>query len=189
VRVGHPVAPDAVIEAAGIRLRWPRPCASARYSGRYIAWGDIRDADPSAGALAPELRLRDGRTVFFPARMREDLRQALERAGVPVVERPHVWPSLLEPFLDSDYGQVREPVERQLAAWGLERDEVRRIRRRVLLPMALLGFFTSEWIALDQVDLLCARFFVHLPPQVATWPSYRRFRSWTDEIADRPVHR
>jgi hypothetical protein len=96
VRVGHPVVPDAVIEATGVRLRWPYPCAAATYSGSRIPWADIRDADPSIGALAPELRLRDGRTAFLPARVRDEPAEALDWAGVPPLQRPPVWPNLLE---------------------------------------------------------------------------------------------
>ena len=187
MRVGHPVAPDAIIEATGVRLRWPYPCAAARYSGSRIPWADIRDADPSIGALAPELRLRDGRTIFLPARIRDELARALDRAGVPLLRRPPVWPRLLEPFLDTDYRLEREAVERQLAGWGFPRSEVRRIRRRVFVPMVVLLGLTWEWIVFDQTDLLVARFLVHAPPQVATWSSYRRFRRWTDAIADRPA--
>ena len=187
MRVGHPVAPDAVIEAAGLRLRWPYPCAAARYSGSRIPWGDIRDADLSIGALAPEVRLQDGRAIFLPARVRDELAEALDRAGVPLLQRPPVWPNLLEPFLDTDYSLVRQAVERQLARWGFPRAEVRRIRRRVFVPMTVLLWMTWEWTAFDQIDLLVARFLVHVPPQVATWSSYRRFRRWTDEIADRPT--
>jgi hypothetical protein len=156
VRVGHPVAPDAVIDAAGVQLRWPYPCAAARYSGSRIAWGDIRNADPSIGALAPEVRLRDGRTIFLPARVRDELREALDRPGVPLLQRPLVWPNLLEPFLDTDDRSSQARVERQLAGWGFHRAEVRRIRRRVVVPMALLLWLTWEWIAFDQIDLLVA---------------------------------
>jgi hypothetical protein len=125
--------------------------------------------------------------VFLPTRIRDELGQAPRRADVPLLQRPPVWPNLLEPFLDSDYDKVRQPVERQLVTWGFDRAEVRRIRRRVLVPMALWGWLTWEWSDFDQVDLLAAWFLVHVPPQVASWSSYRRFRRWTDEIADRPT--
>jgi hypothetical protein len=42
------------------------------------------------GALAPELRLPDGRTVFLSARIREELAETLDRAGVPLRQRPPV---------------------------------------------------------------------------------------------------
>jgi hypothetical protein len=76
-------------------------------------------------------------------------------------------------------------VERQLAAWGFPRAEVWRIRRRAFVPMTALLGLIWEWVAFDQVDLLVSRFLF----QVATWSSYRRFRRWTDAIADRPTCR
>ncbi|HEX5541715.1 MAG TPA: hypothetical protein VFX60_09145 [Micromonospora sp.] len=175
-----PFADKVRIDAGGVRLAWHRECPESRYCGRNIPWSRVWDADP--GESPPQLRLVDGRTVFISAEYREELATAVSDAGVPVVERYDVWGDLLQPFLDTDYDIWREECEQRLRSWGFSDQETRRIRQRVRKRMLALTLATWEWISYGQSDLLLAT--CPTPD-----PSYRRFRAWTDVVADRPYKR
>ena len=183
MRAGPIFPPEVFFEADGLRLSWRRRTAAARYAGDFLAWSDMRDADPSAAP--PEIRLAAGRTVFISAELRDQLTDALWAASVPIVRRPGVWGHLLDPFLDTDYSIVRERFEGDLRRWGFDEAETRRIRRRVRVRMHAMTLLTWEWAGYGQSDLLLARF--RLPPRWTPWWRYRRFREWTDVIADRPT--
>jgi hypothetical protein len=170
--------------AAGLRLTWRLHLSERSYVGTFIAWSQVRDGDPEAAP--PQLRLHDGRTVFVSAAYREPLRAALDQHSVPICRRPDVWGHLLEPFLDTDYNIVRSRTEQDLRSWGLTEDEIDSIRRRVRRGMLLLSMLTWEWQYFGQADVISAcphwwRMTSWLP-----WARYRRFRRWSDTIADRP---
>jgi hypothetical protein len=185
MRAGSIVPAGVAFEATGLRLRWRRRCAAARYAGAFLPWSAIRDADPTAAP--PEIRLTTGRTVFITAQLRDELTDALSTAAVSIVRRPDVWGHLLEPYLDTDYDIVKERFESDLLRWGFTEAETRRIRRRVRIRMLALTLLTWEWAYYGQSDLLMARF--GLPPRWTPWWRYRHFREWTDVIADRPTER
>jgi hypothetical protein len=166
----------------GMRLFWPRRCAAARYCGSVVSWSQVRDGDPDE--YPPQVRLRDGRTVFVPGRLRDELKDAMDGAGVRVVRRPDPWADLLEPYLDTDYEAVRAGCEGHLRSAGFSDAEIAGIRRRVRWRMSALTAFTWEWLGYGQYDLLEATaLFVRWMP----WRRYRRFRAWTDSVADRPT--
>jgi len=166
----------------GLRLSWRRPCAEARYCGSIIDWIRVRDADPDA--YPPQLRLCDGRTVFVSRLQHEQFAGAVADANIAVVRRPDVWADLLEPFLDTDYAVTRDHCEQHLGSLGFTDGEVVGIRRRVRWRMSALTALTWEWGWYGQGDLLLATaLFIRRMP----WSRYRRFRAWTDAIADRPT--
>jgi hypothetical protein len=183
--VVFPVPDRVEFGAVGLRLCWRLQLAERGYVGNFIAWSQVRDGDPHAAP--PQLRLRDGRTVFVSATYRESLLTALDEAAVSICRRPDVWGHLLEPFLDTDYGIVRERVEEDLRSWGLADLEVESIRRRVRPRMRSLTALTWEWQYYGQADVISAcprrwRITSWLP-----WSKYCRFRRWSDTIADRPA--
>lgn len=182
MRIGHPVADEVGVGPGGVRLQWRRSCAEARYCGSRITWSQVRDAEPDA--FPPQLRLRDGRTVFVSRTQHEELAAGLAAAKVAVVRRPDVWSSLLEPFLDTDYEVHRLSCEASLRSFGFTDAEIARIRRRARRRMQALTALTWEWGSYGQYDLLEATaVFIRWMP----WPRYRSFRAWTDAIADRPT--
>jgi len=184
VRIGNPVADRVGLGPDGVRLWWRRPCAEARYCGLVIGWSQVRDADP--GGYPPQLRLRDGRTVFVSRLQHEQFAGAVAAANVAVVRRPEVWADLLEPFLDTDYALMRSRCEQRLRSLDLADTEVAGIRRRIRGRMSALTALTWEWGGYGQYDLLLATaLFIRGMP----WSRYRRFRAWTDAVADRPTGR
>ena len=180
-----PVPDHLTSEAAGLRLSWRLQWAERSYVGSFIAWAQIRDGDPDA--TPPQLRLRDGRTVFISAVDREALRSALDMAAIPVRRRPDVWSDLLEPFLDTDYGVMRATVEKRLLASGLDRLEVQAIRQQVQSRMRALTALTFEWEYFGQADLISTYPRRRLFLSWRSRASYQRFRRWSDAIADRPT--
>ncbi|WP_148088113.1 hypothetical protein [Couchioplanes caeruleus] len=161
----------------GITLRWPLGSAEERYSGTWIAWSAVRDADPDM--FPPELRLTDGRTVFISRERQAELAVALTAAQVPVRKRGDVWSNLLEPFLDIDYDEVtRAGCESKLHAWGFDDQEIKQIRDRVWDWMTALTLATSEWGNYGHHDVLLAA--GNLPAE-----RYLAFRAWADTIAAR----
>jgi hypothetical protein len=183
VIVGSQFPTHVAFEPDGLRLRWKRWRGEAKYIGSFVPWSLVRDADP--GWAPPQLRLRDGRTLFIPATRKDELARALEAAGVSTVRRPDVWGHLLEPFVDTDYDIMKERWESDLRQWGLSGREVRAIRRRFSRRMLALTFLTWEWGGYGQDDLLLAWAWFRPTPCVASWWGYRRLRRWTDMIADR----
>jgi hypothetical protein len=186
--IGNMIPPRADIEDSGIRLPWRSDTCAARYTGSFVAWRDIRDADPEALGH-PQLRLRDGRTVFLPANasqpdIRGQLAQALHEKAVPIVERSDAWGSLLDPFLDRRSPTDDAAAEAHLERLGFEPDEVIRIRRRVRASMHLWTLVSWTWDAYGQTDVIAAWGLWRLG--IARWNAYHRFRHWTDVIADRP---
>ncbi|WP_086828465.1 hypothetical protein [Allokutzneria sp. NRRL B-24872] len=180
-----PVSGPVRFEPDGMRLQWRTGCAEASYVGDFVAWSDIRDADPSA--TPPELRLQGGRTVFLAAEQSEELAERLWAAGVTLVHRPDVWGHLLEPFLDRDYDEVKERIEGELRYWGFTEAEVDLFRERVRWRMLLFTRFGGEWTTYGQADLVLAWFLLRVPPMFVSAGDYRRFRRLNDEIADRPT--
>ncbi|HEY3009346.1 MAG TPA: hypothetical protein VGJ63_14940 [Micromonosporaceae bacterium] len=164
----------------GLRLTWLRPCAEARYCGSAVSWSQVRDGDPDR--CPPQLRLLDGGTLFVARGRYEELAAAMAEAGVAVVRRPDVWADLLEPFVDTDYGVFRATCEERLRSVGFTDAEVAGIRRRVRWRMYALTALTWEWGGYGQCDLLLA---TSLFVRRMRWPRYRRFRSWTDAVAER----
>ncbi|BCJ48181.1 hypothetical protein GCM10010168_25410 [Actinoplanes ianthinogenes] len=161
------------IGADGVTLGWPRFSPEARYSGRFIPWSRVRDADPEA--FPPELRLVGGRTVFLG----REHATALAAAPVTVRKRVDVWGALLEPFVDTEYDDETHAVcARRLHSCGFSDAEIRRIRRRVRRRMTALTLLTWEWGGYGHSDVLVAS---GLAPGFA----YRRFRRWADAIAAR----
>jgi hypothetical protein len=177
------ICPGAEFVPDGIRLHWDGQPHEHSYLGDRVRWAEVRDADPAA--RPPELRLHDGRTLFITAQQERDVAAAVDAAGVPVVHRPPIWSWLLEPFLDTDYGICRERVEQRLREAGFAAEEVHRIRRRVRLRMLALTALTWEWALYGQTDLLDAWLLFRVPRGPLSDRSYRRFRRWTDRIADR----
>lgn len=182
VRIGHSMLDQVSFGRDGVRLVWRRRCAEARYCGSVIPWYQVRDGDPDD--YVPQVRLRDGRTVFVPSRQREELRTAMDGAGVRVVRRRDPWAELLEPFLDIDYEAVRADCEEHLRSAGFSDAEIAGVRRRVRWRMSALTALSWEWVGYGQYDLLeaTASFIRWMP-----WRRYRYFRAWTDGIADRPT--
>jgi len=171
------IVDSAEFTAAGIVPAWSRRSAEHTYLGRMISWESVRDADPNESP--PELRLKDGRTVFVSAMLRDDLVQALEVAGIDQVRRPPIWDLLLEPFLDTEIS--RETNQAALADLGFTRREVRHIRRRLMFRMIAMTVLTWEWEHYGQADAIDAYTSFRFMPRFR----YRRFRAWTDEIAER----
>jgi hypothetical protein len=179
MRIEWPSPASVRFDREGVHLRWPEPGAEARYCGTQIPWPAVRDV---GGA---ELRLRDRRTVLLGFQQAPALLAAATEAGVPHVTRAPVWSWLLEPFLDNDYSAGRDEVERDLHRHGFTGREIRRIRWRVGARMTAYNLVVWEWADLDQRDLLNAWRLVRPTPRHAPWWSYRRFRRWTDRVADR----
>lgn len=61
----------------------------------------IRDVDPAS--CLPEIRTDDGEMVFVSKADESQLAEFADRNGIPVVQRPDVWPRHLEPFLDAKW--------------------------------------------------------------------------------------
>lgn len=172
-----PYADEVRISARGVTLVWPRYSPEVRYSGRFVPWSTVRDADPDP--YPPQLRLIDDRTIFVSRDHRAELADGLSRAGVPVRKRPDVWVDLLEPFLDTEYGQAsRARCEGRLRSHGFTDREIHDIRRRVRTRMLAMTMLTWEWCGYSHVDVLRATSYV---------PGFRylRFRKWADTIAAR----
>jgi hypothetical protein len=184
VRGGAPVPSDVQIEPGGLRLRWPPLDAEGAYIGTWVAWSEMRDADPFA--TPPEVRLLDGRTLFVPVEWRDRLIRRLWEVGVPLAHRPEVWVHLLEPFFDTDDGALRERYDAELRAWGFDDDEVAGIRASVRRPMEQIVRPAPGWSWYGHVDLITAWSDDRLPPRWLRRADYVTFRRWTDELADRP---
>jgi hypothetical protein len=183
--MSDPIAIAVTAQPSGLCLHWARWSPERMYVGTFVRWRDVRDADPAMNP--PELRLRDGRTVFVSAVYRVELARALAEAGVAIGPRRDAWGHLLAPFLDADYALTREQVEQDLRAWGFVDHEVDQIRRRLRRRMSVLTAQTWEWQHYGQADAVLAWMNSRIPLRKAlAWFTYRRFRRWTDLIADRP---
>ncbi|MBB4742507.1 hypothetical protein BJY16_005966 [Actinoplanes octamycinicus] len=168
-----PFAEAVRIGADGVTLAWPRFSPEVRYSGRFIPWSRVRDMDPEA--FPPELRLRNGRTVFLARAHAADL----AAAPVKVRKRVDVWGALLEPFLDTEYGAETDAIcAHRLHSCGFSDREIQRIRRRVRRRMTTMTLLTWEWGGYGHSDVLLAT-------SRAPGFAYRRFRRWADAIAAR----
>lgn len=176
-----PIPESVLFTTDGITFTWKAGTPEAGYIGPRLNWSEIRDA--SLNAAPPELRLHDGRTCFIPAPQRDDLRLALEAAGVPVTMRFDVWGLLLTRFLDSDWGPERKRRD-VLAVHGIAGSEARRIQVRFGPRMIALAALTSEWGHFGMADLIEAHATFRRRPLSAD--AYQRFRRWADEVADRP---
>jgi hypothetical protein len=156
------------------------PYAVARvYPHGTVAVADIRDVDPDAAP--PEVRLRSGETLFVSARQRDDLRAFCEVHAIAVRRRPDVWADLLEPFLDTELTAADdERTASRLAAVGLGREEVARIRAEVGDAMVAYNFGSMlwEWVHLGLFDVLEAHAH-RLPPD-----DFTQFYSWAMGVAD-----
>jgi len=163
--------------STGIVPNWPKRSLERDYLGSTILWDSVRDVDTSEAP--PEVRLKDGRTAFLSAVLRDQLADAATVAGINQVQRPPVWYLLLEPFLDTE--TPRAANRAALNQLGFNKTEVRRIRSRLLTRMIALTVWTLEWEHYGQADAIDAYASRRWMPGIR----YRRFRAWTDAIAER----
>lgn len=180
---GSPYPRDVRVDAEGIHLTWFRLAAERSYVGTFIPWSDVDSV--RAAPFAPDVRLRDGRRVMLPHGARDSVDAAAPGAEVPLVDWPDTWGHLLEPFVDTDYDIVRDRFESELRGWGFSAREIRSIRRRLSVRMTLLTILTWEWGGYHQSDVISTWGMFRVPPLVVSRWWYRRFRRWTDDIANR----
>lgn len=113
------------------------------YSSGQLAYSSIRDVDPDAHPL--EIRTHQGETLFIATTQRDQFRDAVLRAGLPIVKRVDVWRNLLEPFLLAEY-----PAEKQrrstatLQSVGFSAAEINEFRRSLGSIMAAFNSRAQE---------------------------------------------
>ena len=145
----------ATFDAHGIAFaKYPFPPASIYPHGR-VAYSAIRDVDPDAAP--PEVRTKDGETLFISAEQSAEFRDAIGNAELAVVRRVDVWDLLLEPFLDTEL--TAEEEERTMATLerlGVSRAEVSQIRQSVKNPVLAYNALLWDWAHLGLYDVLTA---------------------------------
>ena len=145
----------ATFDADGIVFaECPFPPASVFPDGR-LAYSEIRDVDPDAAP--PEIRTRNGETLFISAEQTAEFRDAIADTGLVVARRIDTWELLLEPFLDTEFTiEQQEQTLATLERIEIPRDEVARIRRSVGDSMLAYNFLLWDWVHLGLFDLLTA---------------------------------
>jgi hypothetical protein len=106
----------------------------------------------------PTLRI-GGELVFVSAEYKIGLQEFALRNGLKIVERPHLWEWILEPFLDTEYTpEETQRLEALLTDHGLSPESVHALRTEVESQMLKYNFDTMlwEWVLLDLCDVLRA---------------------------------
>ncbi len=179
--LAFPIAKARVTEA-GLEAFWePSQLAEATYIGQQVPWSDVMELD--SRSAPPEVRLRDGRTLFVAPEHREALAAAAGSLGISDVARPDVWAAILEPYLDT--ATNRRANRRDLSRLGVPRWVVRRARRRLRVPMMRLTLLTWEWERYGHADAVTAFATFGDPDRQAQ----ANFRRWTDSVAARKYSR
>ena len=142
---------DVRFEEEGIRFTdYPYPPASV-YPSRFVRYGSIREVLPSFAP--PEIRTKDGEVLFVSATMKDKLLAAAKRNNLPVVSRVDTWHSILEPFLDAEWDDIK--ALEQLEANGVDLAECREIRKSLRKAMHAYNILSGicDWCHLG---LSCA---------------------------------
>lgn len=130
------------------------PGASVHPAGMITA-RQIRDVDWKTPP--PELRTRDGETLFITAEQRTELRGFCHRNHVAHRRRYDVWGDLLEPYLDTWFDPPHEAATRaRLIDAGFPDMEVAAIRAKVGPAMRSYNSLVWDWCHLGLCDLLDA---------------------------------
>ena len=133
---------------------YPFPGSSIHPRGKVTA-GSIRDVDPDA--YPPEIRTRDGETLFVPRARQTDFQKFIGDQSLKVVQRPDVWSLILDPFLDTEFtAELQELTFERLAEFGLTRDQVQQTRDQVESAMLSYNQPFGEWRHLGLFDMLHA---------------------------------
>ncbi|MCJ8010790.1 hypothetical protein MUG84_03405 [Paenibacillus sp. KQZ6P-2] len=143
--------------ADSIELIDYRFSAASVFPSGTIRKDQIREA--LLDCFPPEIRTAAGEVLFVDAVYKDDLKQFALTNAIPVVKRVDTWGLLLEVFLDTEYSDESKEKDFQLlAACGISREEVNRIRHSVQDVMIAYNFKSMlwEWFHLGLYDLLSA---------------------------------
>ncbi|MFI6588310.1 hypothetical protein [Embleya sp. NPDC050493] len=188
----------AVVDRDRILVPDPDPLVAGLVEEGLLPVAAIRDADPDAAP--PEIRTVSGLTVFVSAVQREMLAQFCAATGVPRRRRRDVWADLLEPFVDTEFGdRLQEATALRLGEVGLGPAEVAAIRAQVAPAMSAYNAFHADWCHLGLCDLIDATdadnyrrvaTFSGIDPHAtpadlpANFPNHTAFLTWAMHIAD-----
>ncbi|MDH5605616.1 MAG: hypothetical protein OEY93_01900 [Anaerolineae bacterium] len=124
-------------------LNYPYPPSSVTQKS-YLSPLEIDEIDPEK--VMPEIRLKTGEILFFPAGLRSKLQKFARRHQIPLIKRVDVWSLILEPFLDRDFLEEQDlQTKETLKGLGLSPQEVDEIRAQVEDAMIAYNFESMLW--------------------------------------------
>jgi hypothetical protein len=135
---------------------YPYPPASIFPRGRVLLDSIL---EVQLRAAPPQLSTREGEILCVPALLKDELKKWAEHQAVACVYRIDVWDLLLEPFLDTEFGDdQRQRTYLSLEQCGISRDETDQIRHQVDRAMMAYNFGPClwEWVHLGLFDVLDA---------------------------------
>lgn len=178
-----------VFDDDGVHFKKYAIITASVYSSGFIAWQDVKEADPDA--WPPELRLVSGEILFISGIHKEAFKLTCNLHNIPLIVRDDIWGMLLEPFLDTEFtadAQVR--TQERLENCGFSHQEIDDIRAKVEKRMLTYNSVVWEWVHLGMFDLFSA---YGLNKQTRLFPFSAFFRKqkkqdfylWANEIAQR----
>ncbi len=129
---------------------------SVAFQLKYVPISSIQNIDLQHG---PPTLLVNKELIGFPASQKKELAFLSSSYNIPIVSRPYIWSSILEPFLDQEFSEEEKQRSYQyLLNYGLSRAEVDSWRHLVGKQMMKYNFDTLlwDWTDLNIFDMLAA---------------------------------
>lgn len=128
------------------------------YPDGEILFAEIQEINSSA--TPPEVWTKDGDILFIHAAQKEELKAKAIEQNIPDISRIDIWDLILEPFLDTEFGEKhKERTLRLLEEQDITREEVLRLRNDLEAVMIAYNFDSMlwDWCHLGLSDVLDAR--------------------------------
>ena len=149
--------PDVIFTEEGIQFQEYPFAPSIIYPSKLLVVADIEEINEKAAP--PEIRTKQGDILFISAVQKDDLLKFAKQNKLPVIHRFDIWDQLLEPFLDTEFGdEEKKRTLRILEQNGISRKECETIREEVSKVIIPCNFATGlwDWAHLGLKDLLSA---------------------------------
>ena len=172
--------PDVIFTEEGIQFQEYPFAPSTIYPSQLLVVADIEEINEKAAP--PEIRTRNGDILFISAVQKDDLLKFAKQNKLPVIYRFDIWDRLLEPFLDTEFGdEEKKRTLRILEQNGISEKECETIREEVSRAMIPYNFATGlwDWAHLGLKDLLSAL------RGILSEADFQRYYWYTMEIAFR----
>lgn len=129
---------------------------SLAFQNKYIPISSVINIDIQHG---PPTLLINRELIGFPASQLDELKEMALKFQIPMLNRPHIWSLILEPFLDQEFSEAeKHRTFQHLMNYSLSQAEVEAWRHLVGTQMMKYNFDTLlwDWTDLNIFDMLAA---------------------------------